>query len=107
MATRIEFPRFKAWTSSGNLAVGYKVWTYEAGTSTLLTTYSDNGVTPNTNPVILDSLGEANIFITESAKINLLDTADAQISGFPIDNVDPTTVEHQRFQRQHTLTLLG
>lgn len=39
---------------------GGKIYTYEAGTTTPLATYSDlAGVTANTNPVILDSSGMA------------------------------------------------
>jgi hypothetical protein len=50
--------------SSGNLLSGGKLFTYAAGTTTKLNTYTDNtGSTPNTNPIILNARGEAAIWI--------------------------------------------
>lgn len=44
--------------NSGDPLSGGKLYTYAAGTTTPLTTYTDaTGSTPNTNPVILDSAG--------------------------------------------------
>lgn len=40
------------------------LFTYQAGTSTPLATYVDNGFTPNPNPVILDPTGSANIWLS-------------------------------------------
>lgn len=46
------------FNASGSPLSGGMVWTYAAGTSTPLATYTDStGNTPNTNPVILDSAG--------------------------------------------------
>lgn len=43
---------------SGNPLSGGKIYTYAAGTTTPLTTYTNStGVTPNANPVVLDSAG--------------------------------------------------
>lgn len=42
---------------------GGKVYTYKAGTTTPLVTYRDAAFTQNTNPIILDSSGCADIFI--------------------------------------------
>jgi hypothetical protein len=92
-ALRVNYPIFKAFTSSGSFAVGYKVYTYEAGTTTPLTTYQDSGATtPHANPIVLNSLGEAEIFITEPAKFTLTDADDNVQTGWPIDNIDPTTI---------------
>lgn len=50
-------------TTSGTPLVGGKLYTYAAGTTSPLSTYSDKaGFIPNTNPVILDARGEASIF---------------------------------------------
>ncbi len=50
--------------NNGNPAAGYKVFTYAAGTSTKLATHtSSTGLVNNTNPIILDYRGEANIWI--------------------------------------------
>jgi hypothetical protein len=44
--------------NSGNVLTGGKIYTYEAGTSTPLATYtSSNGNTAHTNPIVLDAGG--------------------------------------------------
>lgn len=44
---------------------GGLLFTYAAGTTTKQTTYTDaSGQTPNTNPVVLDSRGEAQVWLT-------------------------------------------
>jgi len=92
MAIRLKYPKFKVFTSAGALAAGYKLWTYAAGTSNLLTTYQDSaGTTPHTNPIILDSLGEKEVYVDAAVKLTLMDTEDAVQDGWPVDNIDPTT----------------
>src|SRR5512138_2023932 len=67
--------------SAGAPLAGGKLYTYAAGTSTPLATYSDQaGTTPNANPVVLDARGEATIFWgAASYKVTLRDSADALI----------------------------
>lgn len=44
--------------NSGNVLSGGKLYTYEAGTTTPLATYtSSSGSTPHTNPIVLDAAG--------------------------------------------------
>ena len=64
MASLYPQPKAQFFAADGTPAVGYKVYTYVAdGTfSTLKSTYSDTVGTANTNPIILDSRGEATIF---------------------------------------------
>lgn len=51
--------------SNGAPASGFKLFTYAAGTTTKLATYTDaSGGTPNTNPIIMDSLGECGLWLT-------------------------------------------
>lgn len=58
--------RFLA-TESGKPLVGAKLYTYQAGTTTLQTTYQDSSLaTPNTNPVITDSQGRALVLLDTS-----------------------------------------
>jgi hypothetical protein len=53
---------------NGNPLAGGCVFTYQAGTSTPLATYTDSsGLFQNTNPLILDSSGEGVMWITSSA----------------------------------------
>lgn len=62
------FFRQQFFTNTGAIAVGYKVCSYQAGTSTPLNTYTDQtGATPNANPVILDSTGTGNIWLLNRA----------------------------------------
>ena len=57
-------PKLQFFDSNGKPAVGYKLFTYSAGTSTKLATYTDSsGNTSNPNPIILDYRGEANVWI--------------------------------------------
>lgn len=74
--------------SSGLALSGGKVYFYEAGTSTPKNTYSDSaGSSANANPVILDSRGEADIYLLGDAayKITVTDSSDVQI--YTRDNV--------------------
>lgn len=66
---------------------GGMLFSYEAGTTTPLETFTDfSGVTPNTNPVVLDIDGWADVWITDGAyKFVLQDSLGNQI--FVVDNV--------------------
>jgi hypothetical protein len=61
----INFPVFKALNKNAKPLVGGRLFSYAAGTTTPLATYTNaTGATPNTNPVILDSAGTAKIFLS-------------------------------------------
>jgi hypothetical protein len=68
-------------TAAGVPLSGGKVYTYVAGTTTPQATFTDyTGATPNTNPVILNSRGEANIWLGGALyKFILTDTNDVEI----------------------------
>jgi hypothetical protein len=67
MATLTPSPKMQFFDANGNPLVGGKLYTYAAGTTTPLATYTDStGGTPNTNPVILDSRGEASVWLGSS-----------------------------------------
>lgn len=56
-------PKFKAFDNNGNPANGYRLFTYAGGTSTKVATYSTPDLSsPNTDPVVLDFRGEANVW---------------------------------------------
>lgn len=89
--TATLFPQGKQYysTSTGAPNVGGKVYTYAAGTTTPLATYSDAaGAVPNTNPVVLDARGEALIFWNGNYKVVLKDLNDNTI--WTVDNVRAT-----------------
>lgn len=64
MPSSLILPRFTQVDAYGNPLVGGKLYTYVNGTTTPQTTYKDAaGTSANTNPIILDSLGSAVIFL--------------------------------------------
>jgi hypothetical protein len=88
MAELSPSPKAQFLDANGAPLAGGKVNTYQAGTTTPLATYTDaSGATANTNPVILDARGEANIWYTSgvSYKIVLTDATNAVI--WTVDNV--------------------
>jgi microcystin-dependent protein len=85
------------FAADGTPLVGGKVYTYQAGTTSPQATYTDTtGVTSNTNPIILNSRGEAAIWLGGlNYKFKLTDANDVEIwtvdyiSG-PISGASPT-----------------
>jgi hypothetical protein len=54
-------------------AAAYEVYTYSAGTTTPLATYSDAaGLSANTNPIILNANGEASIYVTAGVSYDIV-----------------------------------
>ena len=80
-------PVFQAFDDNGDPLAGGKLYTYEAGTTTPKTTYSDYDYqTANSNPLVLDSRGEADpIYGQGWYKWVLKDSNDVEIWTF--DNV--------------------
>lgn len=74
-------PKTQFVSAAGVPLSGGKVYTYAAGTTTPQATYTDvTGSTPNPNPVILDSRGEASIWLGSATyKFKLTDADDVEI----------------------------
>jgi microcystin-dependent protein len=85
----IPSPKFRAFDhGTGAPLAGGKLSAFAAGTSTPQNTYSDQALTtPNANPVVLDSNGEASIYIPDSTlyKFVLKDSTD--VVQWTVDNV--------------------
>ena len=81
-------PKARFFTASGAPLAGGKVYTYEAGTTTPKNTYVSYNGSANTNPIILNSAGEANIWLDGNYKIVLKDSAD--VTQWTVDNVSST-----------------
>lgn len=81
MAALMPQGKQQYFTAGGIPLVGGKVYTYAAGTTTPLATYTTAAAsTPNANPVILDSRGEASIFFSAANyKIVVKDSLDSTI----------------------------
>ena len=91
MALLSPNPKQQFFDANGQPLVGGKVYTYAAGTTTPITTYVDAaGVTTNTNPIILDSRGMANIWLDSAVnyKYAVFDALDVPI--FTTDNIGVT-----------------
>lgn len=89
MAIVMPNPKQQYFDASGNPLAGGKIYTYRAGTSASPTnykaTYSDSGGSvANTNPIILDSRGEATIYWAGSYKVVVKDSNDNTI--YTVDN---------------------
>jgi parallel beta-helix repeat protein len=93
MTTLTPTPKQQFLDANGNPLAGGKVYTYAAGTTTPLVTYTDEGgSTPNTNPVILDSRGEAAIWLgVASYKLKLTTSTDVEI--WTVDNIVSASVQ--------------
>ena len=80
-------PKLQFFDSYGNPLSGGLLYSYTAGTSTPLATYNDaSGTTYNTNPIILDSRGEANVWLgAASYKFKLATAANVEI--WTVDNI--------------------
>jgi hypothetical protein len=91
MAALTPTAKMQFFKADGTPLVGGKLYTYTAGTTTPQTTFTDSsGGTANTNPVILDSRGEANIWLGGATyKFKLADANDVEI--WTVDNISAPT----------------
>ncbi len=84
-------PKLQFFDANGAPLVGGKLYTYAAGTTTPLASYTDStGNTANTNPIVLDSRGEANVWLSGAIyKFALYDSTNVLI--WTVDNINGTT----------------
>lgn len=82
-------PVMQFFDNDGNVLAGGFVYTYYAGTDTLLSTYSDSALTtPNDNPLELDDSGRAVIYMQPLMyKFDVQDEDGNSMQGYPQDNV--------------------
>lgn len=84
-------PKLQFFDSEGALLAGGKLYTYAAGTSTPLATYTDStGASANTNPVVLDARGEANVWLGASSYKFVLKTSEDSLI-WTVDNISNTS----------------
>jgi hypothetical protein len=81
-------PKLQFFDANGAPLAGGLLYTYAAGTTTPLATYTDStGVSANTNPIVLDSRGEANVWLgTASYKLALYTSVGVLI--WTVDNLN-------------------
>jgi microcystin-dependent protein len=95
----------RVWDADGEIASGWKFTTYEPGTTTPLTTYSDTALSAaNTNPVLTNASGffvtnvgaPGGIYVAAGVdiKLSVTDENDVPQANYSVDNllpmVDPT-----------------
>ena len=80
-------PKLQFFSNAGVPLDSGKIYTYAAGTTTPLATFTDSaGTVNNPNPVILDSRGEASVWLgTQSYKFKLTTSDDVEI--WTVDNI--------------------
>ena len=88
MASLSPPPKLQFFGSDGLPLVGGKLYTYAAGTTTPLASYTDHtGVTKNTNPVILDSNGEADVWLPDTTSYKYVLKTSADVLLYTVDYV--------------------
>ena len=92
MSLIIGSPKFQWFiAATGQPAIGYLLYSYTGGTTTPCSTWQDTGlVTTNTNPIVLDSNGSANVVISGVTKLVLTDASNNVIWTF--DNIGSSGV---------------
>jgi hypothetical protein len=91
MAILSPSPKLQFFDANGNPLVGGKLYTYAAGTTTPLASYTDSsGGTANTNPIILDSRGEANVWLASGTAYKFVLQSAASTTIWTVDNIDAT-----------------
>lgn len=79
--------KFRAFDEEGVPLAGGKLYTYKAGSDDPKETYTDfTGNAANANPVILDSKGEANVWLRGAYKMVLHDADD--VLQWTVDNIE-------------------
>jgi hypothetical protein len=88
MASLSPTPKLQFFGTDGLPLVGGKLYTYAAGTTTPLASYTDyTGVTANTNPVILDSTGSASVWLPETTSYKYVLKTSADVTLYTVDYV--------------------
>lgn len=87
MGTIINNPKFQAFDSNGSPLSAGRLYSYSAGTSTEKATYSDRDLTTaNTNPVVLDSRGESDVY--GSGRYKLVLKTSAGVTVWTMDEIE-------------------
>jgi hypothetical protein len=81
------FTKSQFFDNNGRPCVGCKLFSYSAGTTTPLLTYRDSaGVIPNTNPIVMDAAGRADVWMTPVAYKFIMQTS-AGVTLWSEDNI--------------------
>ena len=82
------------FSNAGAPAVGYKLYTYAAGTTTPKAAFRDAaGLVPHENPITLNANGESCIYWDGNYRVDLKSPAGVSVTDYPVDNFE--TVSNQ------------
>lgn len=106
MAVLAPAPKAQFLDANGNPLAGGKVYTYAAGTTTPLATYtSASGLVANTNPIILDSAGECDLWYASGTSYKVVLKTSADVTQWTVDNM--LTYGSIATQNSNNVTITG
>ena len=86
--------KFTGLDNDGNPAASGYLYTYAAGTTTAIATYSNVGLTTaNTNPVLLDASGRATVYLNPASAYKFILTSAAGVTLWEQDNITVAAAE--------------
>lgn len=92
MASLTPSPKMQFLDANGSPLAGGKLYTYSSGTTTPLATYTNStGSTPNTNPIILDSRGEASVWLGSTSLYTFKLTTSTDVLVWTADSIGSNT----------------
>lgn len=87
-------PKFRAFDAAGDPLAGGKVYSYAAGTTTPLDTFTTRaGNIANANPVVLNANGEADVWTTTGVLYKFVLKDSLGVTQWTVDNVPSGTIE--------------
>lgn len=88
MASLSPAPKLQFFGTDGLPLIGGKLYTYSAGTTTPIATYTDHTQNnQNTNPIILDSNGEADVWLSDSINYKFVLKTSADVLLYTVDYI--------------------
>jgi hypothetical protein len=106
MATIAPVFKFQFLDGNGNPLTAGKLYTYFNGTTVPRTTYTTAAeTTPNTNPIILDSAGRADIFLTAGVAYKFVLANAGNVTQYTVDNI--TSAGTMSTQNSNFVTITG
>jgi hypothetical protein len=88
MASLTPTPKQQFFDANGDPLVAGKVYTYAGGTTTPIATFTNQaGSSTNTNPIILDARGMANIWLQPTVAYKFLVTDANDVTQYTTDNI--------------------
>ena len=106
-ASLSPLPKLQFFDANGNPLVGGRLYTFAAGTTTPLDTYTDNtGTIAASNPIILNGRGECEVWLGGAPYKFRLETS-AGVEVWTVDNVTQANAEHLPYTPAATSLLNG